>query len=750
MRREWPLLAGVWVAAFSLRCGYIYQSDASPFFDFPLVDAKTYTDTAARMAAAGFGAGADSPFWQAPLYPYFLGIIFKLFGPGYYVPRLVQAALGSISCVLIYLLGRQVFASQGLALAASALAAVYAPFIFFDAEFLPPALAITLDLLLLLSLLRAISGPPWWALVAGMLLGLSALSVANILLFLPVAGLWLYAQSTGAVPRARMRRGAALGMGAAIAIAPVTLGNYAASGEFILISSNAGVNFYIGNNAAYEETINTGPGKGWLDLVSMPRTEEGITSPGKRSRFFFDRSFDFMRERPGDYIRLLLRKTGQFWHGNEIGRNQDLYYARNYSSLLSVLLWKYGIAFPFGLLAPLVLVGIGVTWVRSAWRAPGPSLLLLFAATYAVSVVLFFVTSRYRLPVVPVLLFFAVYGFRELYRLARDCRWPLFSAGCGVFLIGIVAVNFRVGSMDSEGDAETHHRLGFLFQQQGLPMNAVAAYRKALVLDPAIQEGRFNLGSLYAQLGQYDKAIGEFEHFIRRYPEHVQARYALGNAFLKTGRYRQAAEQFKKLLSRDRAIDKADLQGRLAYAYVFAEQPTEAIQVYRALLEANPDSVLVRYQLGQLYESQGMIPHAAGQYEEILRRDSTHEEARFQLARILTDDQPALAKSHLKRIIEQNPAAIAARWLLASRYMAEHRGMEALEQAEAILRVDPNHVRANWLAGHLHYMVAGDTLSATARLEQFKKQSIHERAEEIQEAFRKKLSRQYRQDGVTQ
>ena len=42
-QRERLLVGLLGFIAFGLRCLYVYQSEASPFFDFPQVDAKTYT-----------------------------------------------------------------------------------------------------------------------------------------------------------------------------------------------------------------------------------------------------------------------------------------------------------------------------------------------------------------------------------------------------------------------------------------------------------------------------------------------------------------------------------------------------------------------------------------------------------------------------------------------------------------------------------------------------------------------------------
>ena len=119
-QRERLLVGLLGFIAFGLRCLYVYQSEASPFFDFPQVDAKTYTQAATRMAVDGHWLGDPTPFWQPPLYPYFLGLVFTLFGPDYYIARLVQAVLGSVNCVLIYFLGRRIFSSAvGFAAAGS-------------------------------------------------------------------------------------------------------------------------------------------------------------------------------------------------------------------------------------------------------------------------------------------------------------------------------------------------------------------------------------------------------------------------------------------------------------------------------------------------------------------------------------------------------------------------------------------------------------------------------------------------------
>ena len=106
----WPdvaLLAGIVLFAFALRLIYILQMRESPLFDDPVMD-EQYHDQWARAIVAG-ETYIEGPYFRAPLYAAFLATIYKLFGPGYLVPRLIQAGLGSLSCGVLFLIGRRVF-----------------------------------------------------------------------------------------------------------------------------------------------------------------------------------------------------------------------------------------------------------------------------------------------------------------------------------------------------------------------------------------------------------------------------------------------------------------------------------------------------------------------------------------------------------------------------------------------------------------------------------------------------------------
>ena len=99
---RWGGLA-VFALALLARLFYLHELSESPLFATPVVDARTYVEDARYLAETSW-AGRPAPFWQPPLYPYALAGLRVLCGDDLYWPRLFQAILGALSCLLTYAL----------------------------------------------------------------------------------------------------------------------------------------------------------------------------------------------------------------------------------------------------------------------------------------------------------------------------------------------------------------------------------------------------------------------------------------------------------------------------------------------------------------------------------------------------------------------------------------------------------------------------------------------------------------------
>ncbi len=526
----------VFALAFAVRLLYIWQIRASPYFDVPLIDGPNYFRMAAAIAGGSLAAG-HQVFWQPPLYPYFLALLFVTIGTRMAWIYAVQAAVGSLSCVLTYLIGRRLFGDRS-ACGAALIMAFYGPLIHFDAQPLIPVLHIVLVLAGLLMLLRAAPAPGGF-LAAGVLWGLAGVATPNILLAVPPAAAWVWGRS------GRSGRCAAMfALGVALPVAAVTARNVLVAREAVLISSNGGINFYIGNNPDYDRTIRLRPGGEFERLAQEPENL-GIVGAAARSRYFTGRALDFLREYPGQALRLYVRKAGDLIAGREIPRNQDQYGYRRESTLLALLLWRFGVSFPFGVVAPLALAGAfvgprGAEPVPAcAARRGGRSLLLIYAAAYAISVLLFFPTDRYRLPLVPVA---ALLAGRFMAGLPESLRRPRVVAALA---LGLVLFNLDARQPSESYPEEEALNRAYALRTRGRPEEARDAYLEAMALNPRRIDPYDSLAAMAAERGDWEEAARRYEALLQIDPDFADVRRSLGEVYRSLGRAGDARREWQ-------------------------------------------------------------------------------------------------------------------------------------------------------------------------------------------------------------
>ncbi|MGB2696263.1 MAG: glycosyltransferase family 39 protein, partial [Candidatus Zixiibacteriota bacterium] len=121
-KKEFFYLIFLFLFSFALRLIYLLQMQTNPHFNVPTMD-PLYHDVWAQNIASGNWFGS-SIFFRAPFYPYFLALVYKLFGHGYFIPRLIQHVVGSFSCILVYLLAKKLY-NRTTAIISSLIAATY-------------------------------------------------------------------------------------------------------------------------------------------------------------------------------------------------------------------------------------------------------------------------------------------------------------------------------------------------------------------------------------------------------------------------------------------------------------------------------------------------------------------------------------------------------------------------------------------------------------------------------------------------
>ena len=637
-RTDWRILIAVFLLALAVRGVYLWQSARqNPTFYVPVVDAETYH----TMACALLGrVTSDSSyalqrevdathagfFWQPFFYPFFLSVVYFFAGPSILTAKIVQMAIGGATCSLTYLLGRVVF-SRKVGVVAAVIVAFYGPLIFLEGELLGEGLAAFWSLVLILLFLRLRGARSYWTpLAIGFFGAVAVLTRPTFLPFLIAASIWAAWVLYRAGGRGKLLPALCNGLAGFIIVAfPVAWLNYSRTGNFAILPSSGGINFYIGNNPDVSKTLTIRPGWAWEQLTTWPE-REGVQGDAKQQAFFYGQVRKYAMEHPLSFVGGIATKAVRFISGREIPRNYDVYVFGRWSSLLAAMVWKAGpFGFPFGLLLPLVVAGVVCSWRRI------PVVLVLFILIYSLGVIMVFVTGRYRVPVIPPMSVIAAAGAVGLVDLLRCARWRRLALTVACLAVTVAAgtvpgpfpeeqgyyeaeLYFDLGvvhrrmsppryakaeeylrkAVEIKGDyVDAYNELGNMRALQGDLAGAYDNYLRAVTLDPTHAKAIHNVGLMALKLGRNDEAIERFGTVLALNPRLATTHFFLGQALIKTGDCPAAVEHLQKALELlDPATDGQHiLQAHLSLAEALSKigRHPQAVEQYRMAMKTNPD-----------------------------------------------------------------------------------------------------------------------------------------------------------------
>jgi 4-amino-4-deoxy-L-arabinose transferase-like glycosyltransferase len=241
----WHAFAGLVLLALIARVVVVL---VTPHF-VPATDAADYDRLAVSLVAKGHFPGSvlvpGPTSLRPPLFPYALAAVYKAVGIGsattrWEAGRLLEAALGAITVLLIGLIALRIFGRR-TALIGAAIAAVYPPLVLVGSSLMSESLFIPLALGSVLAALSARASPrPWrWSVLSGLLLGLGALTRGNgLALIIPIAALvWI---GRPLLSRRALAAPAALALTAALTLVPWTIRNASTFHEFVPITTETG------------------------------------------------------------------------------------------------------------------------------------------------------------------------------------------------------------------------------------------------------------------------------------------------------------------------------------------------------------------------------------------------------------------------------------------------------------------------------------------------------------------------------
>ena len=665
-----------------LRDHALLQADAG-------LDTTVYLELARRVLAGDLSLGPGL-YFVSPLYIYFTAAILSV-ADSLTAIRLAQIALGTAAVAFVFVAAREWFGRRA-AWSSAALAASTGLFSFYETLVLQAALDPFLAAGALAALALALNGRGGrWTVIAGLAFGCASLNRPNVVIAVGAVGFVLLLVR-------RWRDAALLAVGVLVALAPIVIRNTAVAGEWSLVSSHGGLNFYIGNNPSADGTYRSVPGI-TPNIAGQQEDARRVAeaASGRKlgdaevSGYFYGLGWSWISAQPRAAAALFLRKLHYTLSAQHLWLNYSYpFFAYDERTVLAIL-----VVGPW-ILIPLGLTGLVAQPPAGRFRAYAPW--LAFVPAYAISVALFFASERYRLPL---LIPFCI-GAGALLVVMIDLLRARNLRRAAVSLSAVAAVAAAVNWPLPLDDGRSEERVRMAERSIAAERyeEAEAWIAKAIAGNPARGPAEFRIGRALLARGRADAALTHLREAARIDPAQPETSFALGQALLDAGHPGDAVPYLRQALD---AGVRPDLTGYdLARALASSGDRTAAVRVLHEVRPARQEDATSWYALGELAEALREFNLAASFYHRAAEASPqlADARARYGLMLAMTGNFPG-AVEQLEKAIAVDGRDASARFNLALAYVKVGRVADARHQAAEALRLDPSYQKAKDLLSTL-------------------------------------------------
>ena len=470
--------------------------------------------------------GGKGFYSQSPLYPYFLALIYGLFGHSYFIVRIFQMLMGAGTCVLLYLIGNRIF-NRTVGVISGIICSLYGVLIFYEVELLRVTITVFLTVLLVFSITRILKSKKTaiW-LIPGIVLGLLILCRPNNIILILFILIWMF-YTTLKNKKLLAKRFIYFFFGVLLALTPLFIRNHIVGVNLFSMSSQ-GVNAFICGHDSRST------GCGFYQI-------QDDTYLGKNQ---MQTCFNILKtafKTPSKWFKQQANKFAAFWNGYEIPNNSNFYLSRKFSDLLSLPLPG------FVFIASMGIMGIIVS-VRN-WQKY--LLVYLIIIGCFCSVMAFYILSRFRQPIVPFLILFTGFFINWLWIKVKDkdFRKLVFSLLC----------------------------VGFLsFAMWPRPQRFI------------LPQDHYNMGLSYTMGKKYNNAISQFNNAIKLNAIYIKPIYMKGFCLLRQNKPRLAVREFEEVLRLNPYYAKALKNTAVAYG-LYLKDNAKALHYFDRYLKLCPD-----------------------------------------------------------------------------------------------------------------------------------------------------------------
>ena len=495
--------------AFCLRVVYLFYYNSLPEWNQLTVDNYYHYNWAISIANGNiFG---DTTYFRAPFYVFCLGLLYAVFGASLWIGHLFGLIIGIFSILLTYLIGKKVF-DYKTGLFAAFIHAIYPITLYFESELLLDPLFMLLLQLTLYRLLLWIDNKTLRnAFLIGIFMGLAAITRPTILSWVVPLLLLIIIYKNQVLQWYKQILFFFIAL--ILIIAPITIRNLIIADDPVLISSQGGINFYIGNNPDADGVSAVMPepmGFNWqisqISHIAVTETGRELSS-GEISSFWFGKGMKWITENPKDFINLYLKKLYFNISNREISNNRDLNQFFQIIPLLKYNPVVFGILFAFSVIAILLL------WRRNKVLR----LLVILLIIYLLAGSLFFFNSRFRLPMLPFYFIFSASGLIMIIKYMREniAKTAVLSA---IVLITLLLSYYPVVTFPEGNSPQLMMSKGNYYFTQNDFESSLNYNREAYKIDSLFPEVNLNIGNCFLKSGSIDSARFYFQQEIQYHP----------------------------------------------------------------------------------------------------------------------------------------------------------------------------------------------------------------------------------------
>ncbi|MCD6460421.1 tetratricopeptide repeat protein [bacterium] len=593
------------VAGVFLRAGYLSEIKRIPFFDNPVADSKIYYQRAMDIREGKIFPEQIS-FHSSALYPYYIALTYSLTN-SLAGPRIIQMAAGVLNIIVVFFIMRILFGSAP-GLIAAFFMGVYPVFIYFEGDLMMISLVLfTMNLSCLMFVLYQARRKKRYLAMGGFFIALTAMGKPDTIMLAPFAAMFVFFIEKGM--KRKLTRVGVLTFCVCVTLVPLVITNYLVEKKFVLLTSNGGVNFFIGNHEGADGLFHLPAGSGLWDhrlYLSSKETAERelgkkLTSP-EVSEFWFKKSVKFILSDMAGFIKLFARKMVLMINRFEVSNHHSFYFFRKFSNIL-----KFN---PLGLSFFMFFAPIGLIFSLKKWR----NFIILYGylATLFFFTTLFFVTSRYRLPTVTFYIMFASLGIYKLFVYLRMKQFKKIVLPSVISLIIFIISLPKISDFNSNLNQD-YHNLGnvyLLLKQYG---KAIRCYERVECKNPNAFFTHFNKGNVYRAQKQYETALSEYFQEIEKNPQFAGSYFNAGYTYQDMGNPKKAVFYLEKALQLE---PSAKCFINLGYLYHKEGEIEKTISIFKKGVLIYPNNKQLLNGLRICYNDTGQTKKA----EKILKR----------------------------------------------------------------------------------------------------------------------------------